>query len=120
MDVRKPLFSQIDWSDNDFRRNMSLFWIEFWWQMGLNIIPFKLSFKYVDFFYRGADMFYIFPWARRGAKKFYSVVDWLPFDTFEEYHFEMKRQDKELEELNKKWQETQKDLNGEKLEINWD
>lgn len=107
--MRKCLFKPIDWADNNFRRNVSLFWIEFWWQMGLNIIPFKLSFKYVDFFYRGADMFYIFPWARKSGKRFCSIVDWLYFDSFEEYHQEIEKQDKELKELNKKWESNQKE-----------
>lgn len=110
MDMRKPLFSQIDWADKNFRRNAALFWAEFWWQMGANIFPIGISLKYVDFFYHGAEMFYIFPWARRGAKKFYSVVDWLPFNTFEEYHLEIAKQDAELEILNKKCESAQKRL----------
>ncbi len=115
--MRKPLFPQIDWADKNFRRNILLFWTEFWWMMGLNVFVTGISFEYVDFFYYGAEMFYIFPWAKKSGKKFYSVVDWVAFDTFEEYHWEIKNQDEELEELNEKWCE--KELNSEKLEIDW-
>lgn len=64
-------------------------------------------------------MFYIFPWARKGSKRFCSPVDWISFDSFEEYHREMKIMDDQLEEYNKKWEAAQKDLNIPVLEIEW-
>ena len=118
--MRKPIFEPIDWSDKrNFRAHCFRFWIDFWWTSGFNVFPLGISWKYFDFWYHGTGMFYIFPWARKGSKKFCSPVDWISFDTFEEYHRELKIMDSYLEDLDKKREAEQKELNSEKIEITW-
>lgn len=104
--MRKPLFQPIDWADKNFRRNIRFFWAEFWHAMGADVIITGISRKYIDFLYFGAEMFYIFPWARarKESKRFYSIIDWVAFNTFDEYHAEIAAINKDLWECNKRWE----------------
>lgn len=72
--MRKPIYTNFNWADKRNRKaHLHRAWVNFWWQLGFNMIFAGADRVGIDFWRKGETVCWLWSWARKTGAQWLSL-----------------------------------------------